>query len=789
MKKAATDRVFGFEILPTPFVVAHLQLGIFLQGHGAAFNDKQHERAAVYLTNALTGWKPPTGPKQKLVFPEMEEERDAADKIKQSQPILVVIGNPPYNGFAGLPVEEEAGLVEPYRTTKTAPKPQGQGLNDLYVRFFRVAERCITERGVQHGIVCYISNYSWLDGLSHTGLRERFLEEFDDIWIDSLNGDKYKTGKTTPDGKPDPSVFSTPQNREGIQVGTAVTLLARRPKHAAPATIHFRDFWGDKKREELLQSLDTTQSDTTRQRENDTPPALRRGFNGLCATPLNAENVAAAIAKTSAKAVEPLGQAQGRLQTTTRVEPVNALGLPFRPMVTEVNYTTWPLLEELFPKSFPGVITARDSFVVDIDEHELQKRIGMYFDPSISHSEMAGICPQAMDDANRFEAKPTRDALLKRGLKTDQFRKYVYRPFDIRWIYWEPDTKLLNEKRTEYVSQLGEQNLWITALQQNRKSYDPPVVSDELCSFHLIEQKANFFPMLLRPVAAKGALFADADTSRQIDGNNANLSDAGLQYLQGMNGITDHPHLFHHTIAILHALSYATENAPALRQDWPRVPLPAERERLLASAELGRQVAALLDPETKVEGVTSGKLSPALKLIGQPTKVGGGNFTDDDYAVTARWGIAGKGGITMPAKGRVLSRPFDATERTALIGSRTRESSDFAEKIGSLTTFATDNCDSLSLLGEETCDIFLNDKAHWKNVPRPVWEYTLGGYQVLKKWLSYREQTLLGRPLTVDEVTHFRDVIRRITALLLLGPTLDANYNSTKANTYAWPRP
>ena len=55
-------------------------------------------------------------------------------------------------------------------------------------------------------------------------MRERFLEAFDRIWIDCLNGDKYKTGKTTPDGKPDPSVFSTPQNREGIQVGTAIAI-------------------------------------------------------------------------------------------------------------------------------------------------------------------------------------------------------------------------------------------------------------------------------------------------------------------------------------------------------------------------------------------------------------------------------------------------------------------------------------------------------------------------------------------------------------------------------------
>ena len=65
--------------------------------------------------------------------------------------------------------------------------------------------------------------------------------------------------------------------------------------------------------------------------------------------------------------------------------------------------------------------------------------------------------------------------------------------------------------------------------------------------------------------------------------------------------------------------------------------------------------------------------------------------------------------------------------------------------------------------------------------PLPVWEYTLGGYQVLKKWLSYREQALLGRPLAVDEVTYLRDVIRRIASLLLLGPELNANYAAVKA--------
>src|SRR5271157_2038555 len=227
LKEAAQRRVFGFEILPAPFVVSHLQLGLLLQNLGAPLSEKSKERVGVYLTNALTGWEPPKGPKQRLIFPELEEERDAAEHVKRDVPILVILGNPPYNSFAGISkMEEERDLSEAYRTTRRAPAPQGQGLNDLYVRFFRMAERRIVQK-TRRGVVCLISNYSWLDGLSFTGMRERYLEAFDSIWIDCLNGDKYKTGKLTPEGEPDPSIFSTEFNREGIQVGTAIALLVR----------------------------------------------------------------------------------------------------------------------------------------------------------------------------------------------------------------------------------------------------------------------------------------------------------------------------------------------------------------------------------------------------------------------------------------------------------------------------------------------------------------------------------------------------------------------------------
>ncbi len=180
LKKAAMERVFGFEILPAPFVIAHLQLGLELETLGAPLSDvgDPPERAGVYLTNALTGWEPPKEKPKQIAFPGFDAERDAAGRVKQEKPILVILGNPPYNGFAGMAMDEERDLSTAYRAVKKVAAPQGQGLNDLFVRFFRMAERRIVEKAGK-GVVCFISNYAWLEGLSYTGMRERYLDAFD----------------------------------------------------------------------------------------------------------------------------------------------------------------------------------------------------------------------------------------------------------------------------------------------------------------------------------------------------------------------------------------------------------------------------------------------------------------------------------------------------------------------------------------------------------------------------------------------------------------------------------
>ena len=688
VKEAATRRVFGFEIMPAPFVVAHLQVGLTMQNLDAPLSEDGNERAGVFLTNALTGWEPRV--QKPLPFPELEEERDRADRVKQDTPVLVIIGNPPYNGFAGMAVDEERDLSTAYRTTRQVRRPEGQGLNDLYVRFFRMAERRIAEKTGQ-GIVCFISNYSWLDGLSFTGMRERYLEAFDAIRIDCLNGDKYKTGKTTPDGSPDPSIFSTPGDPVGIQVGTAITTLVRKADHSSAETVGFRHLWGQAKHRELTATAETGQD------------TLYDSF-----------------------------------------KPRLPLGLPFAAMTSTEGWSGWPALPDLFPVAFPGVTTSRDSFLVDVDLDRLKARVKDYFDSALSHEEVARRCPTVMNDTARFDARQVRNALLGRGGPVDAgFLRYSYRPFDTRWLYWEAETKLVDEKRADYKPHVFEGNLWLSSAQHLRKDTTEPqaCVTHHIASYHLIERGSLWFPAYLRDDGLR--LHGDGLQRRP------NLSEAAQRYLNRLGaGVED---LFHHILAVLHDPAYREANAGALRMEWPRIPLPGwpdgdatgAGEELAASAARGRGLAALLDSDTPVPGVTSGAVHPEIAAIAVPSTTDGTNMAAEDFALAAGWGHFGQGRAVMPGKGRVVERPYTAAEHPAMGG-------------------------AVHTLGETTFDIYLNDRAFWRNIPAQVWNYKLGGYQVLKKWLSYRESKILGRPLRPEEVQHFTDTARRIGKILTL---------------------
>ncbi len=231
----------------------------------------------------------------------------------------------------------------------------------------------------------------------------------------------------------------------------------------------------------------------------------------------------------------------------------------------------------------------------------------------------------------------------------------------------------------------------------------------------------------------------------------ANLSPDARTYLAKL-GITSTDDdmdtaalIWMHALAIGYSPAYLAENADGIRQDWPRIPLPGSKVMLVASAELGKQIAALLDMEVSVEGVTAGKLRPEFKTIAVLSST-------KNLSVTACWGHAGKGGVTMPGKGK-------------------------------LNTTILDTRPDYKLPWFTLHDVYLNEAACWKDIPAQVWDYTIGGYQVIKKWLSYREFELLRRALTPDEAREVTHMARRIAALILLQPELDKNYEGIKNAT------
>ena len=422
-------RINGFELLMTSYAMAHLKLDMLLTETGYK-TESSSERLRIYLTNSLEEHHPDTGT---LFASWLSTEANEANRIKRDAPVMVVMGNPPYAVSSSNKSDWIQDLLKDYK--KDLNERNIQPLSDDYIKFIRFGQHFIDKNG--EGVLAYISNNSFIDGLIHRQMRKNLLESFDEIYILDLHGNAKKR-ETAPDGSKDENVFD-------IMQGVSINLFIKTGNKSstvipAKAGIHV-DLNQKTKMDSRLRGNDEVGNKPLakvfhhslygkREAKYD---ALNAG--GLDTLPWK---------QISYKAPEYLF-----VQKDAEVEQVYKQGFS---------------VADLFPLSSSGIKTHRDHFVIDIDKEKLGQRIRRFYDLSLSDAEIR----------NEMDLKDNRDWSLSTAKKNTKFdanliKTVSYRPFDNQYIYY--DGNLIDFGRQNVMRHmLAGENFALACLRQARSA-------------------------------------------------------------------------------------------------------------------------------------------------------------------------------------------------------------------------------------------------------------------------------------------------------------------------------
>lgn len=240
-------RIYGFELMMASYSVAHMKLGMFLKSTGYKFEKEQ--RLNIYLTNSL---EPHTSNSSaNLFFTSVGAESAGANDVKKNRFFSVVIGNPPYAVSSTNKSEWIQNLISDYKKDLNERKIN---LDDDYIKFIRYGQYFIDKNG--EGTLAYISNNSFIDGITHRQMRKHLLESFDKIYILDLHGNAKKK-EVCPDGTPDQNVFDIMQ---GVSINIFIKTGKKKPSELGQI-FHFdlqgrRDFKYDFLIQNSLKNLD-----------------------------------------------------------------------------------------------------------------------------------------------------------------------------------------------------------------------------------------------------------------------------------------------------------------------------------------------------------------------------------------------------------------------------------------------------------------------------------------------------------------------------------------------------
>ncbi|MGO8750274.1 MAG: type ISP restriction/modification enzyme [Thermoguttaceae bacterium] len=521
--KHLLNRLFGFEILIAPYAVAHLKLGMQLQATGYRFDSDQ--RLGIYLTNTLEE----AAQRSEHIFANwVAEEANFAAEIKRDKPILVILGNPPYSNYGRMNRGDWIlALLDDYKRNLNEKKIN---LDDDFIKFIRFAQWRIERTG--EGIVGFITNNTYLDGLTHRRMRECLMETFNEIYVLNLHGSTMKN-ESAPGGSKDQSVFD-------ITIGTSIVIFVKLPKTNRCRVFH-ADLWGD--RESKYHRLARELAPST-------------AFVGIEPSAPNFFFI-----------------------------PIDLSG--------KDEYKAAPSVVDIFPAYGCGFATSRDDFVTDMDADVLAARIQSYFQAKVSDDELAekfGIRDYEGFSVAGFRRNHVFDRKnIRRFFYRPFDERYVYyAPF----IVQRSQKKIMQHQG--HTQSLAMATTRFTKGETPCHFFATRLMVEKISLSNKTSNNAFAFPLYLQEDNEGSQRSFVENDKEQENLSKAFLQSFTSKLdvsLAKQKAVTPED-IFHYAYAVFHSPTYRMRYAEFLKIDFPRLPLTSNMKLFKGLATKGEELVA-----------------------------------------------------------------------------------------------------------------------------------------------------------------------------------------------------
>ncbi|CAN5464601.1 DNA methyltransferase [soil metagenome] len=531
-------RMHGFELLMASYTMAHLKLDMLLSETG--YKPSADQRFKIYLTNSLEEHHPDTGT---LFAGWLSREANEANHIKRDTPVMCVIGNPPYSVSSSNKSEWIQELLTDYKKDLNERKIN---LDDDYIKFIRYGQHFIDKNG--EGILAYISNNSFIDGITHRQMRKYLLESFDKIYILDLHGNSKKK-ETALDGTVDQNVFD-------IMSGVSINILIKtgQKKNNQLGEVFHYDLFG--KREKKYNFL------------------LENSFYSVEWEKLDFhKNYFFFVPKDF-----------GQKETFSK-------GFSLNNLMVENN---------------TGIQTKRDNFVYAFSKEELQERLD---DLKSKNSDSIRIKYKLPNDGRDWSIQWAAEDIKN---SSGEIVKLNYHPFDYRYSYFTGKSKgFMAYPRSPLMNQVLKDNLLLLAIRNSRRgNVNNYFISNLLVDKDAISPFDNckFFPLYLYP-ETDGQQTLLQTTERTPNLNEEIVGEIaarlGLRFVNEKEETSETfapIDILDYIYAVLHSPAYRGKYKEFLKIDFPRVPFPKNTETFWQLVKFGgelRKIHLLESPKVE----------------------------------------------------------------------------------------------------------------------------------------------------------------------------------------------